>query len=93
MAYCGGPSGPGYQELLRTQLELAVRDAGGGGACKRVAANASASTASFWRHLVIVNAWNEWGEQSVLEPTTQDGHLMLDHHRRTLDMLEQSLSL
>jgi len=78
----------GYRELLQTQLRNSLVDVGGAGACAQIGANASASTAASWRHLVIVNAWNEWGEQSVLEPTLQDGSSMLDAHRAALGAVE-----
>jgi hypothetical protein len=70
------------------QLRNSLLDAGGAGACAQIGENASASAAASWRHLVIVNAWNEWGEQSVLEPTVQDGSSMLDAHRAALGAVE-----
>ena len=78
----------GYRDLLQMQLRNSLLDAGGAGACAQIGENASASAAASWRHLVIVNAWNEWGEQSVLEPTVQDGSSMLDAHRAALGAVE-----
>ena len=90
IAFCGGPSAGGYRYLLRTQLRSALRDAGGREACKQIANSATAAETA-WRHLVVVNAWNEWGEQAVLEPTVEDGSAMLEAHRKAIEDVEREL--
>jgi hypothetical protein len=40
---------------------------------------------------VLINAWNEWGEQAVLEPNQFDGDLFLRHHEAAIQSIEDSL--
>lgn len=77
-AYCRDPSPAAYQRLLEMQLRRALADAGGPKACAATSANVSAAAGAAWRHLVLVNAWNEWGEQASIEPSVQDGFAMLN---------------
>jgi hypothetical protein len=80
-AYCKYSSPDAFRELLHRQLQRALADAGGSQACARTAGNATASAEAKWRHLVLVNSWNEWGEQNAIEPSVQDGTALLDAHR------------
>ena len=40
------------------------------------------------RHLVVVNAWNEGGEQAVVEPSVQHGDQILRAHARAVADVE-----
>ena len=71
----------------------ALGAAGGAGACAPIGENASASAAASWRHLVIVHAWNEWGEQAVMEPTAEAGDAMLAAHRAAIGVLEAEVAV
>lgn len=77
-AFCRNASSSAYSSLLETQLERAVRD---------VRASTGKQSASF----VLVNAWNEWGEQAAIEPTVEDGHAMLEATRSAIDRVELRL--
>ena len=70
---------------------MSLRDVGGSRMCPQIASNASWASFEAWRHLVVVNAWNEWGEQSVIEPTEEDGSSILDAHRGALEELEKEI--
>ena len=80
-AYCRQPSPEHFGLLMRTQLQRALGDAGGAKRCAATAANATSAADSAWRHLVLVNSWNEWGEQAAIEPSMEDGTALLDAHR------------
>lgn len=47
--------------------------------------------ATSFRHLVVTDAWNEWGESAVMEPTREDGFALLEAHRRAVAHAEQAL--
>ena len=66
-------------------------DAGGGAQCLHVGANESSSRRAAWRHIVLVNAWNEWGEQAVLEPSEEDGPAFLEATTKALVAVEGNL--
>ena len=83
-AYCRNPTAASFKGLLQKQLSRALDDAGGAAACDETARNATASAAAAWRHLVLVNSWNEWGEQAAIEPSIQDGEALLDAHREAV---------
>ena len=90
-AICSKRSPYAYGKLVRSQLRRAVYDAGGSAQCTRRNALAESSNKAAWRHLVVVNSWNEWGEQAVVEPTVQDGGEMLLAHRRAVVAVEKHL--
>ena len=73
------------------QMSRALEDAGGHEMCAATAADPKASAKSAWKHMVVVNAWNEWGEQAVLEPTVQYGDAVLVHHRRAVASVEAAV--
>lgn len=83
-AYCRNQSTTGYARLLAIQLRRSLADAGGAEACAATASNATASAEAAWRHLVLINAWNEWGEQASIEPSVQDGYALLDATRKAI---------
>jgi hypothetical protein len=78
-AYCSNPSGPAFQELLEVQLSRSLKETGG---CK------SPQTGSISRFLLI-NAWNEWGEQASIEPNSVDGDMFLRHHANAVSNIER----
>ena len=79
-AYCRNPTPSTFKAFLQKQLSRALDDAGGPVACAATARNATASADAAWRHLVLVNSWNEWGEQAAIEPSVQDGDALLQAH-------------
>lgn len=88
-ALCSNRSPYAYGKLVHSQLLRAVSDAGGSARCAQKNARAKSSDVAAWRHLVVVNAWNEWGEQAVVEPSVQDGDEMLLAHRRAVEDVEK----
>ena len=88
-ALCSNRSPYAYGKLVHSQLLRAVSDAGGSARCAQRNARAKSSDVAAWRHLVVVNAWNEWGEQAVVEPSVQDGDEMLLAHRRAVEDVEK----
>jgi hypothetical protein len=88
-ALCSQRSAEAYGELVRRQLHRAVNDAGG---FKALHARTKQAASFAWHHLVVVNAWNEWGEQAVVEPTVQDGDAMLAAHRLAVQQVEQRVN-
>jgi len=88
-AYCSDISAPAFQRLVQSQLQHAVADAGGSRGCSWQSAAASTS----WRQLVVINSWNEWGEQAAIEPTVEDGDLLLRAHRAAVAAVEKELQL
>ena len=56
--------------------------------CALVASNTQASSRAAWRHLVVTNAWNEWGEQAVIEPSVQFGDSLLAAHEEAVRSFE-----
>ena len=42
--------------------------------------------------MVVVNAWNEWGEQAVMEPSVEAGDALLAAHRTALGVLEAEVA-
>lgn len=83
-AYCRSPKAESFRFLVEKQLTRALSDAGGAAACAVTARNATASANAAWRHLLLINSWNEWGEQAAIEPSLQDGEALLDAHREAL---------
>jgi hypothetical protein len=79
--YCTNPNGPAFQELLATQLNRSIGDTNG---CKKPVPGSI-------NRFVLINAWNEWGEQAVLEPNQFDGDLFLRHHEAAIQSIEDSL--
>ena len=54
---------------------------------KKSARSAEASS------LILLKAWNEWGEQAILEPTVQDGDAALRAHQVAIEHIEKQLSI
>ena len=76
--------------MMQAQLDRSLAAMGG---CQQVpAGGAAGSRGTSLRQLVIVNAWNEWGEQAMLEPTAEDGDMMLRAHRRAVEAVEARLA-
>ena len=90
--YCRDISTQAYRKLLQRQLERSLADAGGAEACAATASNASASSEASWQHLVLVNSWNEWGEQGGIEPSVQDGTALLDAHREAIEAVTSKVA-
>lgn len=92
-AFCSADAGypEAYGRLIARQMSRALEDAGGHKMCAATAADPKASAKSAWKHMVVVNAWNEWGEQAVLEPTVQYGDAVLEHHRRAVASVEAAV--
>ena len=88
-ALCSNRSPYAYGKLVHSQLLRALSDAGGPARCAHRNARGNSSDVAAWRHLVVVNAWNEWGEQAVVEPSVQDGDEMLLAHRRAVEDVEK----
>ena len=88
-ALCSNRSPHAYGKLVHLQLLRALSDAGGPARCAHRNARGNSSDVAAWRHLVVVNAWNEWGEQAVVEPSVQDGDEMLLAHRRAVEDVEK----
>ena len=92
-AYCRNPTAATFRELMKTQLGRALQDAGGPVSCARTARNATASAEAVWKHLVLVNSWNEWGEQAAIEPSVEDGEALLDAHREAVTHVSRTVEL
>lgn len=90
-ALCSQRSAEAYGELVRRQLHRAVND-GGGFKALHARTKQKQATSFAWHHLMVVNAWNEWGEQAVVEPTVQDGDAMLAAHRLAVQQVEQQVN-
>ena len=90
-ALCSQRSAEAYGELVRRQLHRALND-GGGFKALHARTKQKQATSFAWHHLVVVNAWNEWGEQAVVEPTVQDGDAMLAAHRLAVQQVEQQVN-
>jgi len=91
LAVCGQPSPSAFETLMRAQLDRSIDAIGG---CPRSHDGAAAgSDVGELRQLVIVNAWNEWGEQAVLETTAEDGDSMLRAHQRAIEATDTRLRL
>ena len=88
---CSNRSAYAYGKLVHSQLLRAVNDAGGSAQCAQRVLLANTSNVAAWRHLVVVNAWNEWGEQAVVEPSVQDADEMLLAHRRAVEDVEKQV--
>lgn len=83
-AYCRGPSPAAFENLVRVQLSRALADAGGAVKCAATGQNVTASAAAAWRHLILINSWNEWGEQAAIEPSVEDDEALLDAHLKAV---------
>jgi hypothetical protein len=95
-AYCRGHSAGGYGALVGAQLRRALEDVGGATSCACATSDprvAAAPAAVEWRRLVVTNAWNEWGEQAVMEPTAEAGDAMLAAHRAAIGVLEAEVAV
>ena len=77
-----------FEVLVFRQLMRAIADAGE--SCF-FPSTATERAAQEWRHLIVIDAWNEWGESAVLEPTAEDGFALLNAHRSAVLHAEYAL--
>lgn len=77
-----------FEVLVFRQLMRAIADAGE--SCF-FPSTATERAAQEWRHLIVIDAWNEWGESAVLEPTAEDGFALLNAHRSAILHAEYAL--
>ena len=61
-SYCTGRSPAAFGDNVQKQLEFALEDVGGASSCACMN-EALPDIGIEWRRLVIVNSWNDWGEQ------------------------------
>ena len=89
-AFCHQPSAQRFSELVSSQLLRALSDVGGAQACaQRLALPNEAQVGESWQNLLIVNAWNEWGEQAVIEPSLEYGDEALRAHLSGVERIER----
>ena len=83
-AFCKDPSPEGYGRLVEAQLTRALEAVGGAHHCMRAHGEAAHDVGSSYKQFVVVNAWNEWSEQAVIEPSQQLGHAFLRAHHQAI---------
>lgn len=91
-AFCAPVSPIAYHHLVRRQLWRSVLDAGGATACSNAmlsSHNHDHSTGSSYKHFVFTNAWNEWTEQAVVEPSQQFDYQFLEMHHQAIQNVTQ----
>ena len=81
-AYCSEPDFVSFRQLLVSQLRLSLEDM-----CSPIDSGNPAEVSS----LLLLNAWNEWGEQAVMEQTIQDGNAALRAHLEAIKEIERDL--
>ena len=81
-AFCSDPSPRAYGRLIQRQLERSLDEAGGVEACASTLATHAPTTdhRRSYKHFVLTNAFNEWSEQAVMEPSEQFGFQFLQAH-------------
>lgn len=79
-AFCSQPDFAYFEKFVHRQLSLSIADH-----CQPTRMLNEAGS------LLLLNAWNEWGEQAVLEPSVQDGEHALRAHARAMTNIEISI--
>jgi len=81
-AICSKPDYTSFKHLLDSQLRSSLQDM-----CTPISSDNPAEISS----ILLLNAWNEWGEQAVMEPTVQDGNAALLAHREAIEEIESDI--
>lgn len=79
MAICSEPDFESFSELIKSQLLSSLEVD-----CTAIQKGDRREASS----VLFINAWNEWGEQAVLEPTIQDGNAALLAHLKAVTEIE-----
>ena len=79
-AFCSNPDFHEFENLLVNQFFLSLSRK-----CQKPRGTNEATS------LLILNAWNEWGEQAVLEPNSVDGRAALLAHKRAVFKIEKNM--
>ena len=80
-SFCKKPNAHAFSLFVQDALEAAVQD--------RCLATVDGENSA--HSLVLVNAWNEWGEQAAIEPIEQDGHSALNAIRSAVQAVESKI--
>ena len=79
-AFCSNPDYNMFGALLRRQISLSMQSM-----CRRPMEKSEVNS------ILLVNAWNEWGEQAVLEPNSVDGFAALRAVRDAITSIERGI--
>ncbi len=81
-AYCSTPDFVSFKQLLVNQFNLSLEDT-----CSPMDSAYPGEVSS----ILLLNSWNEWGEQAVMERTIQDGNAALRAHYEAVVEIERGI--